>query len=98
MPMVFLSYRRADSRADAGRLYDRLSHEFGDDNVFMDVDDIAPGENFVTRLEATLGRCDVLLAVIGPQWASITDGNGQPRLHDPDDFLLLEIEIGRAHV
>ncbi len=91
MPMVFLSYRRADSRADAGRLYDRLSQEFGDDNVFMDVDDIAPGENFVTRLEATLGRCDVLVAVIGPQWTSIADDNGKPRLHDMEDFLVLEI-------
>ena len=91
MPIVFLSYRRADSRADAGRLYDRLSQEFGDDNVFMDVDDIAPGENFVTRLEATLGRCDVLVAVIGPQWASIADDEGKPRLHEPEDFLVLEI-------
>ncbi|MEM9056604.1 MAG: DUF1566 domain-containing protein [Pseudomonadota bacterium] len=91
MPMVFLSYRRDDSRADAGRLYDHLSRAFGEDAVFMDVDDIAPGENFVARLETTLARCDVLLAVIGRRWTTVSDAGGTPRLHDADDYVALEI-------
>ena len=28
---IFISYRRKDSNADAGRIYDRLVTEFGDD-------------------------------------------------------------------
>lgn len=96
MPMVFLSYRRDDSRADTGRLYDHLSRAFGDQNVFMDVDDISPGDNFVSALETTLGRCDVLVAVIGPRWVTAAGADGQPRLADPSDFLHIEISTALA--
>ena len=40
MADIFISYRREDTRADAGRLYDRLSEHFGDNHVFMDIEDI----------------------------------------------------------
>jgi hypothetical protein len=89
---VFLSYRREDSRADAGRMYDRLSAHFGADHVFMDVDDIAAGDNFVARLTHTLGQCDVLLLVIGPRWLSVADAQGRPRLAAPEDFVRLEAQ------
>ena len=42
-PRVFVSYRRDDAAAYAGRLYDALSARFGADNVFMDVDAIGLG-------------------------------------------------------
>jgi hypothetical protein len=92
MASVFLSYRREDSRADAGRLYDRLSAAFGAENVFMDVDDIVAGDNFVERMKQTLDQCDVLLLVIGPRWHSITDAEGRPRLASPADFVRLEVQ------
>ena len=38
---VFISYRRDDQGAFAGRLYDRLEPRFGKNQVFMDVDSIA---------------------------------------------------------
>ena len=66
MASVFLSYRREDARADAGRLYDRLSARLGAHKVFMDIDDIAAGENFVEKLKKTIGQCNHLLLVIGP--------------------------------
>jgi len=89
---VFLSYRREDSRADAGRLYDRLSAHFGADSVFMDIDDIAAGENFVEKLKNTLNQSDVLLLVIGPRWQSVTDDEGRLRLNAPNDFVRLEVQ------
>ena len=92
MATVFLSYRREDSRADAGRLYDRLSAHFGADSVFMDIDDIAAGENFVEKLKNTLNQSDVLLLVIGPRWQSVTDDEGRPRLNSPNDFVRLEVQ------
>jgi hypothetical protein len=46
MPRIFISYRRADSRKDASRLYDRLVEVFGRDNIFKDVDSIPPGSDF----------------------------------------------------
>jgi hypothetical protein len=48
LPMagIFISYRRDDASGHAGRLFDRLAARFGRDRVFMDVTDIAPGEDF----------------------------------------------------
>jgi hypothetical protein len=92
MATVFLSYRREDSRADAGRLYDHLCAHFGADHVFMDIDDIAAGENFVEKLKNTLNQSDLLLLVIGPRWQSVTDDEGRPRLNAPNDFVRLEVQ------
>jgi hypothetical protein len=34
---IFISYRRDDAAALAGRVYDRLEREFGRDNLFRDI-------------------------------------------------------------
>lgn len=65
---VFLSYRRTDTQPTAGRLADDLRRAFGEDAVFRDIEDIAPGDNFVATLSAALEGCGVLLAIIGPSW------------------------------
>ena len=65
MARVFISYRRTDNPDAAGRLYDRLRPEFGDDSVFFDVDTIPVGTDFSTHIETVLADCDVVLAVIG---------------------------------
>jgi hypothetical protein len=88
---VFISYRRQESSGIAGRLYDRLAEQFGDDQVFMDVDNIAPGVDFAQVITQTLSTCEVLLAVIGPRWLTATDQEGRRRLQDPDDLIHLEI-------
>jgi hypothetical protein len=66
---LFLNYRRADG-AWAGRIADRLKDAFGKKSVFMDVDSIPLGANFVKLLIEEVARYDVLLAVIGRQWLS----------------------------
>src|SRR6187551_33792 len=91
---VFISYRRADSSADAGRLYDALRRRFGRENLFMDVDSLRPGEDWVDAVEAAVVRCDVLLAIIGPTWAVAKDSEGEFRLHKELDRVRLEIEAG----
>src|SRR5262249_26526681 len=83
--------RRDDSSGHAGRLYDRLSQHFGHDNLFMDVDTIALGLDFVEVIQDAVGSCDVLLAVIGRQWLTSTDSQGERRLDNPEDFVRLEI-------
>jgi formylglycine-generating enzyme required for sulfatase activity len=88
---IFLSYRRDDSGGHAGRLYDRLCQHFGRDNLFMDVDTIALGLDFVEAIQDAVGACDVLLAVIGRQWLTSTDPLGHRRLDNPEDFVRLEI-------
>ena len=88
---IFISYRRDDSQAAAGRLFDRLSRHFPD-QVFIDVDAMEPGVDFVEKLEAELDKCDAFIAVIGPHWAGAADSGGRQRLNDPADYVRLEIE------
>lgn len=89
---VFISYRRSDSIDICGRMYDRLVRDFGDDNVFKDVDNIPFGVDFVDYLDNQVKKCTVLLAVIGQQWVSASDDKGRRRLDDPNDFVRIEIE------
>jgi glycerophosphoryl diester phosphodiesterase len=89
---VFISYRRQETAWPARQLYDVLVAELGADRVFKDVDDIEPGDDFVERIESAVGSCEVLLALIGPQWLTVTDAKGARRLDDPEDFVRLEVE------
>jgi hypothetical protein len=88
---IFISYRRDDSEGEAGRLYDDLVRAFSDDSVFMDVAGIAPGLDFRKAIDDNVASCGVLLAVIGPHWATIADDAGHRRLDEADDFVRLEI-------
>jgi TIR domain len=88
---IFISYRRDDSAGHAGRIHDRLEREFGRNMVFMDVDKIPLGENFLKVLREEVGKCSVLLAIIGPGWLDARDGDGLRRLDDPNDFVRAEI-------
>lgn len=91
MPGVFISYRRQDSAGHTGRLFDRLRARLGPGRVFMDITGIDPGVDFVHTIEDAVGSCDVLLAIIGPEWLSCTDAGGHRRLDDDADFIRLEI-------
>ena len=88
---VFLSYRREESRHLAGRLADRINGEFSDVQVFMDVDTIAPGEDFSQAISQAVSRCDLLLALIGPNWLGVSDPGGRRRLSNAHDWVRREI-------
>ena len=88
---IFISYRRDDSAGHAGRVHDRLALEFGSDLLFMDVDAIPLGVNFIKVLREEVAKCNVLLAVIGPHWLDISDEDGNRRLDNPNDFVRVEI-------
>jgi TIR domain len=91
MPSIFISYRRQDAEVFAGRLYDRLVQEFGEDHVFMDVDTLKPGDDYIKAIERKLRHIDVFLAVIGEQWVTVTGDRGSRRLEDERDLLRLEV-------
>jgi curved DNA-binding protein CbpA len=91
--MIFICYRREDSVGHTGRLFDRLVDQYGRDRVFMDLDAIEPGEDFVESIRRRVGACEVQLVVIGPAWARSADATGRRRLDDPDDFVRLEVQI-----
>ena len=89
---IFISYRRDDAAAWAGRLHLALQRHFKPGQLFMDVDNIKPGVDFVKALDDQIARCDVLLAVIGKGWLTARGADGRRRLDDPDDFVRIEIE------
>jgi formylglycine-generating enzyme required for sulfatase activity len=93
MASIFISYRREDSIAYAGRLYDRLHAHFGAAHqVFMDLDAIQQGDDFPEVIRETVASCHILIAVIGRNWLAALDDRGRPRLEDPEDFVRLEIQ------
>src|SRR6188508_1992960 len=96
MGTIFINYRREDSISTAGRLYDRLSQTFGRKNIFMDVDHIPAGVDFVAHLNTQVAACNIILVVIGPHWLEAKDENGGRRLDNPDDFVVIEIATALA--
>ncbi|HWE18622.1 MAG TPA: TIR domain-containing protein, partial [Hyphomicrobiaceae bacterium] len=68
---IFVNYRRDDDRSTAARIRDRLATTFGDTSVFMDVDDLRPGERFDLKLAEALAQTDVFLAIIGSRWLEL---------------------------
>jgi TIR domain len=93
---IFISYRRDDTEGEAGRLYDDLVRTFSENSVFMDVAGINPGMDFRRAIDDNVASCGVLLAMIGPTWATISNGAGQRRLDDSNDFVRLEIASALA--
>ena len=91
MSAVFLNYRRGDSEGQARALFLELTKLLGKDSVFMDVDSIALGRDFRTVLQERLGSCDVMVALIGPDWLDAADSSGNRRLENPTDFVRQEI-------
>ena len=88
---LFINYRREDTAPYAGRLYDRLIAHFGADQVFIDIDQIEPGEDFVDVINRKVGACEIAIISIGPNWLSVTDASGKRRLDDEEDFVRMEI-------
>jgi hypothetical protein len=92
MNTIFISYRRDDSQLSCDRIYGYLGPIFGMKQVFRDLNTIPGGVDFRTIIDEGLSHCKVVLAIIGPQWTTITDASGKRRLDDPNDFVRLEIE------
>ncbi len=89
---IFICYRREDSVAYAGRLFDHLSDQFAGEQIFMDIDTMKVGFDFVSQLEIAVAGCDVLIVVIGKNWLTATNDEGKRLLDDPEDFVRIEIK------
>src|SRR5262249_11700862 len=89
MASIFISYRRTDAGGHAGRLCDRLTARFGGDRVFLDIQDIHPGQNYAASIEDTIATCDCVIAVIGPHWLETI----RTRAQSGGDFVRHEIAV-----
>jgi hypothetical protein len=93
---VFISYRREDTGAAAGRLYDRLSRLLLKPNVFFDVSTISGGEDFETKIASAIGRSDAALIFIGDKWLEPVQPSGQARIWEASDHVRAELRAALA--
>lgn len=96
MAKIFISYRREDSAAYVGRLFDELQRKFGRSTVFMDIDSIEPGQPFAEQIATSMKSATVVLVAIGRRWLEVTDSGGRRRIDIQEDFVRLEIETALA--
>lgn len=96
MMRIFISYRRfEDDRSYiVGQIHERLATEFGADNIFRDTTGIHAGQDWRAVLGHEISTCRIMLVVIGPDWASLTNEAGEKRLMDPKDVTRWEVETG----
>jgi effector-binding domain-containing protein len=92
MQEIAISYRRRDSQAITGRIRDRVARHFGENSVFMDIDNIPLGIDFRKHIEKALRESQLLLVIIGPNWIGRVEG-AQARICDPMDFVRIEVEV-----
>lgn len=91
MDQIFISYRRDDAPGYVRALMTDMKYTVGSQQVFLDMEDIEAGSNFVSIIEDAVSHCEVLLVIMGPQWLTSTNHLGQRRLDDSNDFVRLEI-------
>ena len=88
---VFVSYRRADGVYAVGWLAARLrllDLVNGVETAFHD-STLRAGDDFPDALQDELDQCDLVIAVISPEWYAARDG--ELRIKDPDDWVVREI-------
>jgi hypothetical protein len=95
MPKIAISYRRSDSSAITGRIFDRLAAHYGQESVFMDIDNIPFGVDFRSHIRAVLQQTEVLIVVIGPRWLG-ADAAGTVRMSQESDPVRAEVEAALA--
>ena len=92
MSKIFISYRRDDSAYVARMLGEKLQQAFGDEAVFLDIDNIPLGVDFRTHINSAVGESDILLALIGDSWLASKSEGGKRQIDKATDFVRLEIE------
>ncbi len=94
MPNIFISYRRDDAAFAAHAIHEKLKDLFGAESITFD-ENFGGGTDFARKIDESVRRCDVLLAIIGDHWLDMrfAEGalQGQRRLDDPSDWVRLEI-------
>src|SRR6478735_12762549 len=90
---IFINYRREDTSGYAGRIFDSLSGEFGENNIFIDVTKINTGTDYTEVITQALDMSTYFLILIGNTWLSCKDSSGNRRMDNPDDFVRKEISL-----
>ncbi len=90
-PPIFISYRRTDTDAAAGRLHEALVSRHGEDALFLDQFSIRPGEVWPWTIQQAVTHCKLVIVLVGPQWLTVQDSSGRRRISERSDFVLREV-------
>lgn len=82
--MIFVSYRRDDTRGVVNHLRRVLVERYGPDAIFVDDWSIDPGRTWPDEIRQRLVGSRLVLVVVGDRWMT-------PRLSDPEDWVRQEI-------
>lgn len=93
---VFISYRNSDGADKATALARDLDARFGDDQVFLDKEDLAPGTRWRDEIARALGNSPVLLVLVTPNYLGALDIHGQRCIDRADDPARDELQAGIA--
>ena len=96
MPRIFINFRNGDGEWAAELLRVKLAHRFGAGSVFKSNYSIGLGADFPIALETAARTCDVLLALVGPEWLTIKGEDGRPRIFADGDWVRREIATALA--
>lgn len=96
MTDIFISYRRSDS-FQVERLHEKLTSRFPAASIFLDRNDIRPGEPFPPRIREEAQGATLMLIVLGRDWASAQDPvTFKRRIEMEEDWVRQEVVIALA--
>jgi hypothetical protein len=96
VPKIAISYRRSDTDVMAGRIRDRLADRYGDEAIFMDIDNIPFGKDFRVHISEAIVQSDILLVIVGQRWLG-AGRSGDRRIDHETDFVRLEVETAMSN-
>jgi TIR domain len=98
---VFISYRSSDGVDKATALARDLDALFGQDQIFLDKDDLPAGSRWRDVIANTLHASPILLVLVTPHYLTARDPAGQRCIDRDDDPVRDELEAAlaaKAHV
>jgi hypothetical protein len=98
---VFISYRASDGADKATALARDLDARFGNDQVFLDKEDLPAGSRWRDAITSALHECPILLVLVTPNYLGAVDAEGHRCIDRDDDPARDELQAGiaaKAHV
>ncbi|MCB9266500.1 MAG: SUMF1/EgtB/PvdO family nonheme iron enzyme [Lewinellaceae bacterium] len=89
---IFISYRTADTTAQAGRLRDSINHHFGWEAAFLDTR-LKAGEEWPVALRQRVEQAQAVLVLLRDRskWLGVDPDLGGRRIDDPKDWVFQEV-------
>jgi TIR domain len=92
MPDIFISYRREDSGPTVASISRWLRQSLPPGDIYHDVVSISPGTDWEPDVEHAICQSHIILVVIGPHWATISNEDGK-RIKQDDDIVRREVAL-----